>query len=159
MKPPPATPPKEEKAEPEQSLLKKDPLLEIFAEDIQKLLGKHVDISSSDYEKLKSEVAKTDPVAVTTVCRNVHTYRELMGIEIPTLILTGIQDTLMKLSDEKLREQLRTRKQLALVEFEGIRHFPMLEDTAKFTRLLRDFMELPDVENLQVKEEWRRRTR
>jgi hypothetical protein len=39
------------------------------------------------------------------------------------------------------------------------RHFPMLEDPPKFIRLLRDFLEAPDVTDLETKDEWRRRVR
>jgi pimeloyl-ACP methyl ester carboxylesterase len=40
------------------------------------------------------------------------------------------------------------------------KHFPMLEEAAKFNRLLRDFLELEDdLAVLELKEEWRRRTR
>lgn len=162
MKAPAAAPTEEKPAEPpsDSALLKKEPLLEILGDtDLQKLLSKHMDVSSNNFEKLKTEVTKTDPNAVVFSCRNVHTYREILNLDIPLLVLFGLNDTLMKLSEEKLREQLRGRKQLALVEFDGVRHYPMLEDTAKFTRLLKDFLESPEVENLTVKEEWRRRTR
>ena len=40
------------------------------------------------------------------------------------------------------------------------RHFPMLDETAKFTRLLKDFLDIEqDLSALELKEEWRRRTR
>lgn len=40
------------------------------------------------------------------------------------------------------------------------RHFPMLEEAAKFNRLLQDFLEVDtDLSGLELKEEWRRRTR
>lgn len=39
------------------------------------------------------------------------------------------------------------------------RHFPMLEETAKFNRLLQDFLDVTDLSVLELKEEWRRRTR
>jgi pimeloyl-ACP methyl ester carboxylesterase len=40
------------------------------------------------------------------------------------------------------------------------KHFPMLEDSAKFTRLLQDFLDVTDdLMALELKEEWRRRTR
>jgi pimeloyl-ACP methyl ester carboxylesterase len=40
------------------------------------------------------------------------------------------------------------------------KHFPMLDEAAKFTRLLQDFLEIEgDLSSLELKEEWRRRTR
>ncbi len=40
------------------------------------------------------------------------------------------------------------------------KHFPMLDEAAKFTRLLQDFLDVEgDLSVLELKEEWRRRTR
>ena len=40
------------------------------------------------------------------------------------------------------------------------KHFPMLEEAPKFSRLLRDFLEVEgDLKSLELKDEWRRRTR
>jgi pimeloyl-ACP methyl ester carboxylesterase len=40
------------------------------------------------------------------------------------------------------------------------KHFPMLEEAAKFSRLLRDFLDVEgDLKSLELKDEWRRRTR
>ena len=40
------------------------------------------------------------------------------------------------------------------------RHFPMLEEANKFNRLLKDFLEVgDDLSVLELKEEWKRRTR
>jgi pimeloyl-ACP methyl ester carboxylesterase len=39
------------------------------------------------------------------------------------------------------------------------KHFPMLEEAAKFNRLLKDFLEMDDLSSLELKDEWRRRTR
>ncbi|MBI4770197.1 MAG: hypothetical protein HY784_07255 [Chloroflexi bacterium] len=48
------------------------------------------------------------------------------------------------------------------ITFEDSRHFPMLDQTARFNRLLADFLSLKSgeqVSDLQLKEEWRRRVR
>ncbi|MBI1881659.1 MAG: alpha/beta hydrolase, partial [Chloroflexi bacterium] len=40
------------------------------------------------------------------------------------------------------------------------KHFPMLDEAAKFHRLLKDFLDVEnDLSALELKEEWRRRTR
>lgn len=40
------------------------------------------------------------------------------------------------------------------------RHFPMLEEAARFNRLLQDFLDMQqELSNLELKDEWRRRTR
>jgi len=38
-------------------------------------------------------------------------------------------------------------------------HYPMLEEASQFTRLLKEFLEAPDISSLELKEEWRRRNR
>jgi len=46
--------------------------------------------------------------------------------------------------------------------FEGSGHFPMLDETSKFNRLLIDYLSLPSGESpreLQLKDEWKRRVR
>ena len=45
------------------------------------------------------------------------------------------------------------------IVFEDSRHFPMLEEGAKFNRLLQDFLESEDPTSLRLKEEWKRRMR
>lgn len=49
-----------------------------------------------------------------------------------------------------------------MIILEQAAHFPMLEDTARFNRLLTDFLALPSGDtprDLQLKEEWKRRVR
>ena len=48
------------------------------------------------------------------------------------------------------------------VVLEGSGHFPMIDDAARFNRLLTDFLTLDSgvsPRELQMKEEWRRRVR
>ncbi len=48
------------------------------------------------------------------------------------------------------------------IQFDGSGHFPMLDESSKFNRLLVDFLGLGSVESprqLQLKEEWKRRVR
>jgi pimeloyl-ACP methyl ester carboxylesterase len=56
------------------------------------------------------------------------------------------------------------RANLRLIGLTDSKHFPMLEETNKFNRLLKDFLEVGDndlsaLSNLELKEEWKRRTR
>jgi hypothetical protein len=53
----------------------------------------------------------------------------------------------------------KDRENLVLpIPLPGVRHFPMLEDE-RFFRIVNDFLELPDISKIEVKERWRRRTR
>lgn len=128
---------------------------------LEMLLSRIVDSTDPDYEKLKSQVAKTDPQAVLSSSEafaQVSTFRDILAIEVPTLVLLGEQDALLPVPDEALLPQLSERPDLKLVLL-GTRHFPMIEDKSQFIRLLKDFVEAVDVTKLEMKEEWVRRKR
>ena len=49
---------------------------------------------------------------------------------------------------------------IRLIGMANSKHFPMLDEAAKFNRLLRDFLDIEDdLSILELKEEWRRRHR
>jgi pimeloyl-ACP methyl ester carboxylesterase len=126
------------------------------------LLSRHVDTSSSDYEKLKIEVEKADDEASRVSAKSLSKFsplRNLIAAKAPTLALLGAADTLVPPPDEKVLNQLAAQHQFKLIVLPNVRHFPMLEDTTRFTRLLRDFLEAPNVDDLDMKDEWRRRNR
>lgn len=126
------------------------------------LLSKHMDTTSSDYEKLKTEVAKTSTEVIqisTQSFRYISTYHELLKVSMPTLTVMGENDTFIPVPDKAILNRLSNSPQSKVIVMPGVRHFPMLEDTTKFVRLLRDFLEAPDVATLELKDEWRRRTR
>ncbi|MCI0709821.1 MAG: alpha/beta hydrolase [Chloroflexi bacterium] len=126
------------------------------------LLTKHVDNSSSDFEKLKAEVNKINIEAIkqsTQSFRYISTYHEMLKLSMPALTVIGEKDSLITIPDQKILNSLSSGANSKVIVMEGMRHFPMLEDTTKFVRLLREFLEAPDVSKLEMKDEWRRRTR
>jgi pimeloyl-ACP methyl ester carboxylesterase len=58
-----------------------------------------------------------------------------------------------------LRELNGSWKNVRPIGLAESKHFPMLEEAAKFNRLLQDFLDVDDLSVLELKEEWRRRTR
>ncbi len=88
-------------------------------------------------------------------------WRETLDqIDIPLLTVYGEKDNVVSAgwADELENNHYAAR---AIVLSDAY-HFPMLDQTAKFARLLRDFMDVDSPEELQdltIKEEWRRRTR
>lgn len=58
-----------------------------------------------------------------------------------------------------LRELNGSWKNIRPIGLSESKHFPMLEEAAKFNRLLQDFLGVDDLSVLELKEEWRRRTR
>lgn len=126
------------------------------------LLTRHMDTSSGDFEKLKVEVAKADEEAMRTTAETLSKFnplRNLLQVQPPTLALMGEDDTFVAVPDETILQQLSDREQFKLIVMSNTRHFPMLEDTTRFIRLVREFMEAPDISTLEMKDEWRRRTR
>jgi len=51
------------------------------------------------------------------------------------------------------------RRNIRRITLGESKHFPMLDESTKFNRLLKDFLESDDLSALELKEEWRRRHR
>jgi pimeloyl-[acyl-carrier protein] methyl ester esterase len=81
-------------------------------------------------------------------------------IEVPLLTVYGEKDTVVSAdSADGLENEYYPVRAIVLSD---AYHFPMLDQIASFARLLRDFMDVETPEQLQdltVKQEWRRRTR
>ena len=83
------------------------------------------------------------------------------NIGLPCLLVYGQNDPAV--NPPVLQEQSPTLPQhVHQIVFEGSGHFPMLDESGKFNRLLADFLNLGSGESprqLQLKEEWKRRVR
>jgi pimeloyl-ACP methyl ester carboxylesterase len=76
----------------------------------------------------------------------------------PTLAIYGEKDNVV--DPAPTRALNGRRPNLRLIGLAESRHFPMLEEANKFNRLLKDFLEVgDDLSVLELKEEWKRRTR
>jgi pimeloyl-ACP methyl ester carboxylesterase len=129
---------------------------------IEEMLAKATDPENSDYEKLKAEAIKADTKAIHISAEgftNISTFRDLMTVTAPVCALLGENDSFLPRPADSLLNQLDERQDLKLLEMANARHFPMLDDKAQFVRLLKDFLEAPEVATLEMKEEWRRRKR
>lgn len=126
------------------------------------LLEKHVD-PGSDMEKLRGEVSKADRVAVALSVESfsdVDTLRDLRSLSMPLLAVYGERDTFLPPPDAEMLAGLKEgRNTFHNIAMEDIRHFPMLEAIAPFTRLIMDFLETPDITKLAIKKTWERRVR
>lgn len=135
---------------------------EIFeSQPLEALLGRATSPDVPGYDKLKAQVAKTDHKAViasTTAFGQISTFHDVMHSSASTLVMLGENDTLLPRPEEIVLQQLNEREALKLLVL-NLRHFPMLEDTTQFIRVLKDFVEAPDVTKLEMKEEWVRRKR
>jgi pimeloyl-ACP methyl ester carboxylesterase len=85
---------------------------------------------------------------------------ELAELRPPLLLVYGEKDPMIVPPDEAALAGLDGN--VHSIGLEESRHFPMLDEAAKFNRLLADFLSLPSGESLTslgLKEEWRRRVR
>jgi len=109
------------------------------------------------------DFSRPDPQAVEANRRTVRemTWGEVVrGLCMPCLLVYGAEDPSVRpLTAQNMQGWPDS---VGCVKLDGCGHFPMLEDAARFNRLLADFLMLGVGESprmLQVKEGWRRRVR
>jgi pimeloyl-ACP methyl ester carboxylesterase len=121
----------------------------------QKVLGK-----ANSLPELEPEIRKSDPLAVNNVARELLAYSFLSDLEessCPTLLVFGDQDAVVQ-QPTIPSDSLGPAR--FLISLEGANHFPMLEQTARFNRLLLDFIHAdPESDAVTPKEYWQRRNR
>jgi pimeloyl-ACP methyl ester carboxylesterase len=79
---------------------------------------------------------------------------------LPRLFVYGEKDPAITLPPEHLMQGLGFQSHYMVLEDNG--HYPMISDSSKFSRLAKDFLTLQPEEspqNLQLKDEWKRRFR
>ncbi len=125
---------------------------------INRVIGRN-----NSFMEIDSELRKTDPLAMNQLAQEVSQRNfadNLIRAERPLLMIFGEQDPLIQppAGDyDHLQENGRNRFYVGL---ENCNHFPMLQETAKFNRLLLDFsLAGDDLTRLEPKEYWYRRTR
>jgi pimeloyl-ACP methyl ester carboxylesterase len=119
---------------------------------------------SPDSQPVRVEAPKADPRAVISSFANLQSL-DLLALQervrIPFLMVYGQNDPAIAAPD--VQEPNSTLPEhIHQIVFEGSGHYPMLDEPAKFNRLLADFLSLGSGESprqLQLKEEWRRRVR
>jgi pimeloyl-ACP methyl ester carboxylesterase len=117
------------------------------------------------FKEVQQEAEKSDEKAIRTSLQSVaqldiRSRIQLIGQLRDTLVLTvyGEKDDVIDPSPTReLNGNWQNVRPIGLAES---KHFPMLDEAAKFNRLLEDFLEVDnDLSTLELKEEWRRRTR
>jgi 3-oxoadipate enol-lactonase len=113
------------------------------------------------YEEVEIEAAKTDGEAVIHSVRSAFQQdliATLRGQRQPVLLLNGRDDPIVQSPDAALLATLG--RHIGSFVFDGSQHYPMLDEPSKFSRLLRDFLTYrDDWDNIQLKDEWKRRMR
>lgn len=118
---------------------------------------------SPDSEAARIEAPKADPEAIIRSLNDFNSIYSLdimTQINIPTLLVYGEEDNAVTATTETYLDNLPDH--IHYINLEECGHFPMLEQSSKFNRLMIDFLSLQSGEsprNLQLKEEWKRRVR
>jgi len=112
-------------------------------------------------EPVRMDAPKTDAQAIQSSLASLTGLKDaLLQMNTACVLVNGQNDPVI----EELRpEQLNNLPEFThAVTFDQSGHFPMLDESNKFNRLVADFLALSSGENprqLQLKEEWKRRVR
>lgn len=117
---------------------------------------------ASSFPELEVETRKTDPaarLALTSEMMGANFVSELTALSCPLLMIFGEQDPLVQQPGDADHVLRQPRADRAYVNFQSCMHFPMLEETAKFNRLILEFLRASDdISALTPKDYWKRRT-
>jgi pimeloyl-ACP methyl ester carboxylesterase len=111
------------------------------------------------YPEVALEADKADPNVIGLSARSVASVDMRMVLEkidLPLLVVHGEKDTLVTPPSPDAFQDLEDN--VRHIAFKDSMHFPMMDEAAKFQRLLRDFLE-SDLVSLELKDEWKRRSR
>jgi pimeloyl-ACP methyl ester carboxylesterase len=114
-------------------------------------------------DSVRNEAVKTDPQAIQASFSDLQDLNLAdlsMHMAVPCLFVHGQNDPAVELPPADLLLTLPDKTHGII--FEGSGHYPMLDEPAKYNRLLADFLSLPSgtsPRQLQLKEEWKRRIR
>jgi pimeloyl-ACP methyl ester carboxylesterase len=114
-------------------------------------------------EPARTDAPKADPAAITTSFNDLDgaSLLPLMDtLSTPCLIVHGLNDPAVQTPAYERVMAMPDRIHQIILEESG--HFPMIDESPKFNRLLTDFLALISGDSprqLQLKEEWKRRVR
>lgn len=113
-------------------------------------------------EPARTDAIKSDPLAVSTSFNSPDSFNlsgRIANLSTACLLVYGQNDPALAIPNFD-PETAPSMMQTVILDQTG--HFPMLDDTPRFNRLLSDFLALESGESprdLQLKEEWKRRVR
>jgi pimeloyl-ACP methyl ester carboxylesterase len=115
------------------------------------------------HKEVQTEANKTGEGVVTTSLQsvaklNIHSRLQVIGqSNLLLLAVFGEKDDMI--DPNPMRELNGEWSNIRRISLSESKHFPMLEEAAKFNRLLKDFLDVEELSTLELKEEWRRRNR
>ncbi|HLA06797.1 MAG TPA: alpha/beta hydrolase [Anaerolineales bacterium] len=108
-----------------------------------------------------TDASKADPQAVTASMEGLQAedlFVKFRALNIPALFVYGEKDPAITVPTEEASTSTMTHQ----ITLEASGHFPMIDETFQFNRLLTEFLALDSgmsPRELQTKEEWKRRVR
>lgn len=126
-------------------------------EFISRVMGK-----SNSFPEIDMELRKTDQSAVSKLAAEIYQgdfENDLANSPCPILSIYGAQDVVVTASHSN--NFYTSADSRYLVKLDNCAHFPMLEETVKFNRLLLEFIHADDAALTEIapKEYWQRRVR
>lgn len=119
-------------------------------------------LSKTTYPEVELETRKTDPGAVSQSAVELSGESFLGDLEhvaCQSLLVFGEQDQVVQLPLGDYAFLQRPTSNRYYISLAGCTHFPMLEEAAKFNRLIMDFIHTDNHTEIAPKELWHRRTR
>ncbi len=126
-------------------------------------LGQWLLSNTPNADAAQSETSKADAEAIVTSLENLKTnnlHNLPSSLSIPCLFVHGQNDPAISTPTAGTVSEMPAHAHYMVFQESG--HFPMLDQPSQFNRLLTDFLKLGPGEtpqNLQLKEEWKRRYR
>ena len=114
-------------------------------------------------DSARTEAPKTDLQAIQASFEGIQAVNTLditQHLATPILLVHGQNDPVIPVPSQEILGELPEQSHYIIFDQSG--HFPMLEETNKYNRLLGDFLALSQGESprhLQLKDEWKRRVR
>jgi pimeloyl-ACP methyl ester carboxylesterase len=112
-------------------------------------------------EPMRADAYKVDQAAVQASLNHLGSMQKvLQQMSAPCVLVNGQNDPIVELP--RLEQIAGLPEFMHAILFEQSGHFPMLDESNKFNRLMVDFLALPSGESprqLELKEEWKRRVR
>lgn len=116
---------------------------------------------TAGYEEVAQESARASTEAINQSIQSVMSIdlqSKLPMLEVPLLAVYGEHDNVITPASEN--DFAGLSPSIRMISMADTRHFPMLDRSSQFNRLLMDFLEAgEDLSNLNLKEEWQRRVR
>jgi pimeloyl-ACP methyl ester carboxylesterase len=137
-------------------------LLTAGSNDLLARLFWHRQRPYAEVEMSVPKIAKNAVALTIQLVARLDLRQTLDEIDTPVLTVYGAKDSVVSPDQAKELDAEGNDYAARAIVLAGSSHFPMLDETAKFTRLLRDFMDVENPEDLRelaIKKEWRRRTR